>query len=422
VSSVNTSTINADRLLTRIRVLGQIGRDADGALTRLAASDADKAARDVLVSWMTSAGLDVQIDAIGNIFGCWGWRVDAPAPIMIGSHIDTVVNAGIYDGAYGVLAALEVVESLREAEATGRFEPAQPIVIAAFTNEEGVRYTPDMMGSLVHAGGLLLEQALAAVAIDAEGAARGVTLGAELARIGYAGTLPIGAIRPRAYLELHIEQGPILEHEGDQIGAVEDLQGISWQRITIEGEANHAGTTPMAMRRDAGVAAARVITFLCEYAKVSQGTVATVGKLRVEPDAINIIPSLAVLTADIRDRDNARLLAAEAELAEFLETLSAEDGVRITTERLVRLDPVTFDAGLVEAIEAAACELSLRVRRMTSGAGHDAQMMARICPAAMIFVPSVDGISHSPREHTADADLIAGARVLGEVVRRLSAR
>ncbi len=408
-------SINSERLLSRTRALGQIGRDADGALSRLAASDGDKAARDALVGWMSAAGLTVRIDTIGNLFGCWGWEASASRPgaaatIMIGSHIDTVVNAGIYDGAYGVLAGLEVVQSLRDAGVS----PTRPVVVAAFTNEEGVRYTPDMMGSLVHAGGLPVDEALAATD------ANGTTLRDALARIGYAGSLPVGSIRPRAYLELHIEQGPILEHAGDQIGAVENLQGISWQRITIEGEANHAGTTPMSMRRDAGVAAARVITFLREYADASHGfTVATVGKLRVEPDAINIIPARAILTADLRDRDNTRLLAAEAALADFLATLAAGSGLRITTERLVRLDPVTFDAQLVGLIEDAANQLGLRVRRMTSGAGHDAQMMARICPAAMIFVPSEAGVSHSPREHTADADLVAGARVLLHVVGRL---
>lgn len=411
--------INTERLLAHIRALGQIGRDATAALTRLAGSDADKAGRDLLVSWMTEAGLTVHVDAIGNIFGCWNSQqrgaTDA-APIVIGSHIDTVIDAGIYDGAYGVLAALEVVESLREAGVS----PARSLIVVAFTNEEGVRYTPDMMGSLVHAGGLAVAEALAAVDAD------GVTLGDALARIGYAGSLaagmlPTGAMRPRAYLELHIEQGPILEHEGFQIGAVENLQGISWQRITIEGEANHAGTTPMAMRRDAGVAAARVIAFLRDYADASHGmTVATVGKLRFEPDAINIIPARATLTADLRDRDNVRLLAAEAALSDFLATLAAASGVRISTERLVRFDPVTFDATLVATIADAAGGLGLRTRRMTSGAGHDAQMMARICPAAMIFVPSTNGISHSPREHTPDADLIAGARVLLAVVERLS--
>jgi N-carbamoyl-L-amino-acid hydrolase len=423
-----TPSIDADRLLGRIRALGQIGRDASGALTRLAGSEADKAARDTLVGWMTDAGLTVQVDAVGNVFGCWptgpiglrastvaGRPAAAPgaddAPIMLGSHIDTVVNAGIYDGAYGVLAGLEVIESLRDAGVS----PAHPLVVAAFTNEEGVRYTPDMMGSLVHAGGLPVREALAAA--DSEG----VTLGEALARIGYAGSFMPGTIRPRAYLELHIEQGPILEHAGDQIGAVENLQGISWQRITIAGEANHAGTTPMHMRRDAGAAAARVITFLRDYAHASQGvTVATVGTLRFEPDAINIIPARATLTADLRDRDNARLQAAESALAAFLDTLAADARVDITTERLVRFDPVTFDATLVTLIDAAARALNLRARRMTSGAGHDAQMLARICPAAMIFVPSQAGISHSPREHTSDTDLLAGARVLLHVTSRLA--
>jgi N-carbamoyl-L-amino-acid hydrolase len=398
--------IDEKRLLGRIHALGRIGRDGSGdggALTRLAGSDADKAARDVLVGWMKSAGLTVQIDAIGNIFGGVGAFGDTP--IVIGSHIDTVINAGIYDGAYGVLAALEVVESLRR----------PGVVVAAFTNEEGVRYTPDMMGSLVHAGGLSLAEALAATDTD------GVSLGDELTRIGYAGSLPVGAIRPRAYLELHIEQGPILEDAQDQIGAVENLTGISWQKIIVDGEANHAGTTPLAKRRDAGLAAARVVTFLRELAAASDGmTLATVGRLRFEPDAINIIPSRATLTVDLRDRDNARLRAAEARLAEFLDTLASDADVHIATERLVRFDPVTFDADLVAMIESAARGLNLRTRRMTSGAGHDAQMMARICPAAMIFVPSRGGISHNPREFTAEADLIAGARVLFDVVSRLA--
>jgi N-carbamoyl-L-amino-acid hydrolase len=376
----------------------------------LAGSDADKAARDTLVGWMTSAGLTVQVDAMGNIFGGFEPSVpaSASAPIMIGSHIDTVIDAGKYDGAYGVLAALEVVETLR-----------QPgVVVAAFTNEEGVRYTPDMMGSLVHAGGLPLGDALAAVDMN------GVALGDELTRIGYAGSLPVGAIRPRAYLELHIEQGPILEDAQEQIGAVENLQGISWQTITIAGEANHAGTTPLAKRRDAGVAAARVVTFLRDYAAASGGmTLATVGRMRFEPDAINIIPRRAILTVDLRDRDNTRLRAAEAALAAFLDTLTREADaggrISVSAERLVRFDPVTFDADLVATIEACARAQGLRARRMTSGAGHDAQMMARICPSAMIFVPSRGGISHSPREFTADADLIAGARVLFDVVSRL---
>ncbi len=400
-------------MLARLRELGNVGRGADGALTRLAATDADRAGRDLLCGWMRAAGLTVTVDAVGNLFGQWGGDAGhlSPEPIMIGSHIDTVVDAGIYDGSYGVLAGLEVVQSLREAGAA----PGRPLVVAAFTNEEGVRYTPDMMGSLVLAGGLRVEDALNAIGTD------GTTLGAELARIGYAGSALPGAVRPRAYLELHVEQGPLLERAGVRIGTVENLQGISWQRITIDGEANHAGTTPMSLRRDAGYAAARITTYLRDHADRSRGsTVATVGTLRLEPGAINVIPGRATLTVDLRDPDDDRLRAAEAALADFLEALAIDARVGIAAERLVRLDPVTFDARLVTLVEQAADRLGLSSRRMTSGAGHDAQMMARICPATMIFVPSENGISHSPREHTADADLLAGAHVLLEVARRLS--
>lgn len=390
--------IDGARLLDRLRTLGQVGRGADGVLTRLAGSDADRAGRDTLVGWMRDAGLEVSIDAIGNIFGVSPG--DGP-PVMIGSHIDTVVNAGIYDGCYGVLAGLAVAEALG----------GGPVAVAAFTNEEGVRYAPDMMGSLVHAGGLPLAEALATVGTD------GSVLGQELARIGYAGPMAPGTIRPAAYLELHVEQGPILAREGGAIGAVEALQGISWQRLTIEGEANHAGTTPMRMRRDAGLAAARIVMFLHDHVtRANAPTVATVGSLRLEPDAINVIPARATMTVDLRDPDEERLQAAEAALAEFVARLP---DVTVSTERLARFRPVRFDPGLVAAIEGAAAARDLPCRRMVSGAGHDAQMMARLCPAAMIFVPSTGGISHSPREHTADAEIVAGAEVLLDVVRGL---
>jgi len=405
-------SIDADRLIGRIRALGAIGRDGEGRLTRLAASDADRLGRNRFVAWAEGAGLRVAIDRIGNILAIWD-EADDPdaAPLMLGSHIDTVIDAGIYDGCYGVLAGLEVVETLKEAGV----KPARPIVVAAFTNEEGVRYAPDMMGSLVYAGGLDVEAALATVGTD------GTVLGDELARIGYAGTAEPGFLTPQAYVELHIEQGPVLERDGLPLGAVENLQGISWQRLVIDGVANHAGTTPTAMRRDAGLAAARIIAFLREIAVRSNGTtVATVGTLSLEPNAINVIPSRAVMTVDLRDPDEDRLKAAEAALAAFVDELAASEGVSIATERLARFEPVLFDAGIVAAIEECARARGLASRRMTSGAGHDAQMIARIAPAAMIFVPSRDGISHNPREFTAEADLVAGANVLLDVARRLA--
>jgi N-carbamoyl-L-amino-acid hydrolase len=407
------TSVDAADLLERLRTFGDVGRDPDGRLTRVAGSEADRAGRDTLVTWMKECGLLVEIDAIGNVFGSWGReQYDADTPVvMMGSHVDTVADAGIYDGAYGVLAGLAVIKTLI---ASG-VRPARPVTIAAFTNEEGVAYTPDMMGSLVHAGGLALADALASPGPD------GATLGEALERIGYAGLLTPGTIRAHSYLELHIEQGPILAAEGVPIGVVEHLQGISWQRFTIEGEANHAGTTPMHLRRDAGYAAARIVTLVHDLASASNGsTVGTVGSLTVEPGVVNVIPGRAVLTVDLRDRDGQRLSSAEASLAQFVEGLARETGVRIDVERLVRLDPVAFDPGLCTLVEAAAQRRGIPSRRMTSGAGHDAQMIARIAPAAMIFVPSTAGISHSPREHTPDDALVAGANVLLDVVAELA--
>lgn len=403
--------IDSTRLGNRLRQLGETGRDGEGRLVRLAASDADKLGRDRFVAWARDSGLDVKVDRLGNIFALWADPTNRQeAPLMLGSHIDTVIDAGIYDGCYGVLAGLEVVATLKEAGVT----PKRPLVVAAFTNEEGVRFSPDMMGSLYFAGGIAADEALAARGTD------GKVLGEELARIGYAGADDPGFSRPAAYIELHIEQGPVLEREGIAIGAVQNLQGISWQRITLDGVANHAGTTPMTMRRDAGHAAASVITFLHGRAKASKtGTVATIGTIAFEPNAINVIPARAVFTIDLRDPDEESLKAHERAIADHLDVL-AREGITVSVERLARFEPVAFDQALVCEIETAAKARGLSVRRMTSGAGHDAQMIARIAPAAMIFVPSIGGISHNPKEFTPEADLVAGANVLLDVVRRLA--
>lgn len=403
-------TVNGNRLVRRIEELGQIGRDENGTLTRLAASDADKQGRDALVSWMKSIDLDIRIDRVGNLFGIWQQGDVSLSPVMVGSHIDTVINAGIYDGCYGVLSGLEVIETLRESG----LAPARPIVVAAFTGEEGVRFAPDMIGSLAYVGGSSCEQALATLGTD------GKTLGDELKRIGYAGDMAPGALSPHCYVELHIEQGPVLEHEGFQIGAVESIQGISWQRVVIEGQANHAGTTPMKLRRDAGLAAARVVTYLRDYVGRSNSpTVATVGTMRFEPNAINVIPSRVMLTVDLRDPDEIRLQTAENALCGFLSKLEKEEGTPISLERLARFEPVNFDDRIVALVEHAAREMGLKSRRIASGAGHDAQMIARIAPAAMIFVPSINGISHSPDEFTPPDDLVTGANVLLRVVSNL---
>ncbi|EHG8282160.1 Zn-dependent hydrolase [Klebsiella oxytoca] len=400
-------------LIAQLAELGTIGADpVNGGRTRAALTDDEKHGRDLVVQWMRELNLEINIDQVGNIFGTLPSTEQGQEqrPLMLGSHIDTVVNAGALDGCYGVLAGLAVVRAFRQAG----ISPSRPITVGAFTNEEGIRYQPDMMGSLVYAGGLPVDKVLNTIGTD------GTRFGDELARIGYAGDMKPGSIIPHEYIELHIEQGPILEAEGIQIGAVENLQGISWQEITIKGTANHAGTTPTRLRHDAGYAAAEVITFLRQLAG-NGTTLATIGTLRFEPNVINVIPRLARFTVDLRDPDEARLKEGEEKLKAFLRDLSSSEGVEISTQQLVRFEPVQFNQGIVSQIIASAESFGLSYRRMTSGAGHDAQMIARIAPAAMIFVPSKDGISHNPAEYTSEDELIKGARLLLDVVKhRLS--
>lgn len=399
---IDSPRIRPERLLESLERLAEIGRTPEGGCCRLALTDEDRAGRDLVAGWMRDMGLEVRVDAIGNVFGLRAGREDL-APVMAGSHIDTVRTGGRYDGNLGVLGALEVLRALDDAGVVTR----RPLVAAFFTNEEGARFAPDMLGSLVYAGGLALDAALDTVSID------GKRLGDELARIGYAGDAAPGLYRPHAYVELHIEQGPVLDAEGIRIGVVEDLQGISWQEVSIVGQSNHAGTTPMRLRHDAGYCAAAVGAYLRRLADEMGGAqVCTMGAVNLHPNLINVIAARATLTVDLRNTDEARLRDAEARLAAFLETLAREEGVEIGTRRLARFEPVKFDEAVVRVIERHAGALGLSCRRMTSGAGHDAQMLARMCPTAMIFVPSIRGVSHNPAEDTAPQDLAAGADVL----------
>jgi N-carbamoyl-L-amino-acid hydrolase len=394
--------IDGARLRARLAELATIGATAEGGCCRLALSDEDGAGRDLVCRWMREAGLQVQIDPIGNIFGLRAGSEDL-APVMTGSHIDTVRNGGHYDGCLGVLGGIEVVRTLNDAGLRTR----RPLVVAVFTNEEGARFAPDMLGSLVYAGGLPLAEALGRIGID------GQRLGDELARIGYAGSAALPLHRPHAHVELHIEQGPVLDAEGLTIGAVENLQGISWQEIEIEGQANHAGTTPMRLRHDAGYAAAAVGSYLRTMARGLGGNqVCTMGALTLMPNLINVIAAQARLTVDLRNTDEAALQEAERRLADFLARLAREEGVVIRARRLARFEPVRFDAGVAALIGRVAARQGHPWRPMSSGAGHDAQMLARLCPTAMIFVPSVRGISHNPAEQTAPEHLAAGADVL----------
>lgn len=402
--------IQSGPLLEQLNTLADIGMTPEGACCRLALSEEDRIGRDLLITWMKALKLEVSVDPIGNIFGWRAGLEDLP-PVMTGSHIDTVRTGGRYDGPLGVLGGLEVVRALNEAGIVTR----RPIVVAAFTNEEGARFHPDMLGSLVYVGGLSLEEAYASHSVD------GKVLIDELTKIGYVGKAALPLCKPHAFVELHIEQGPILDIEGVTIGAVRDLQGISWQELTIVGQSNHAGTTPMRLRHDAGYCAAAISVFMRELTiEMGGAQVATMGMTKLHPNLINVIAARAVVTVDLRNTDEALLKIAEQKLADFLVKLAAQEGVTITSHRLARFEPVKFDDGIADVIARHAQALGHSCRSMTSGAGHDAQMMARLCPSAMIFVPSVKGISHNPAEHTEIKDLVAGGNVLLQTILELA--
>jgi len=393
--------VNGERLLQRLMALADIGPIDGGGCARLALTDEDKAGRDLVVSWMRELGLEVTVDVVGNVVGTW--NVGSGAPVMTGSHIDTVRTGGKYDGNYGVLAGLEVIQTVQE---SGHVPP-RPMAVAFFTNEEGARFAPDMMGSLAFVGGSPVETVLDTVGID------GARVGDELERIGYSGSIPCPQLAPHAFVELHIEQGPVLEQQGRTIGVVTGVQGISWQEVTVTGQSNHAGTTPMNLRHDPAYAAADIAVFLRNLAGRYGGhQVCTVGKVDLHPNLINVVPASATLTLDVRNTDESLLRSAENEIAAHLTELAAAEGVTIATRPLARFEPVDFHPEVISLVENIAEGHGLSHMRMPSGAGHDAQMLARVCPTSMIFVPSHKGISHNPAEHTDSTHLVEGCDVL----------
>lgn len=403
--------VNGARLASRLERLAEAGARPDAGVSRLALTEADRQGRDIVVGWMRDLGLAVSIDAIGNVVGVRR-GLEGGAPVMMGSHIDTVETGGRYDGALGVLAGLEVLETLDDAGVATR----RPLAVAFFTNEEGARFQPDMFGSLVFTGALPLETALKTVGVD------GAVAGEELRRIGYAGEAPVGRPSVHAYVELHVEQGPTLEAEGFAIGAVEGVQGISWTELTLTGQSNHAGTTPMRMRHDAGYVAAEIVAFARRLAcDLGGNQVATVGALTLTPNLVNVVAEKAVMTVDLRNTDNERLMEAERRLADFVAKTATAEGVTVESRTLARFDPVAFSAPLVQRVEAIAREFEWPVKRLPSGAGHDAQMLAAVCPACMIFVPSAGGVSHNIAEYTAPDQCAAGADVLLRLVTELAA-
>lgn len=403
--------IDIGRLSSRLAALAEIGaiEGTEGA-ARLALTDEDRAGRDLVVTWMRDLGLDVTIDGIGNVIGVMPSE-QGLAPVMCGSHIDTVRTGGRYDGNLGVLAGLEVIETVT----TAGLDLARPLAVAFFTDEEGSRFQPDMLGSLVYVGGLPLEEALDIEGID------GAVVGDELERIGYAGTGPIPGVVPHAFVELHIEQGPVLEAEGYTVGAVESVQGISWTEVHLTGQSNHAGTTPMSMRRDPGFVAAATAAFVREMVvDLGEPQVGTVGRVELAPNLVNVVPASATFTVDLRNTDEEVLRDSERRLRSFIEHEAELEGCVVELRSLARFEPVTFDPAVVDLVANTASDLGHSVLRMPSGAGHDAQMLARVCPTGMIFTPSRDGISHNPAEHTDADDLEAGANVLLHAMLRLA--
>ena len=317
MSDRSSLRVDGARLIDRLDELARIGAipDTQGC-SRLALTDDDRAGRDLVVAWMRDLGLEITIDAIGNVVGRTPHPTDR-APVMTGSHIDTVATGGRYDGNLGVLAGLEVIETVQ----TAGLELSRPLAVGFFTDEEGARFAPDMMGSLVYVGGLPLEEAHDIRGID------GAIVGEELARIGYLGPSPCPGPAPHAFVELHIEQGPVLEAERYLIGAVTGVQGISWTELTITGQSNHAGTTPISMRHDAGYVAARIVTFVRDLAdELGHGQVGTVGKLDLRPDLINVVAGSATLTVDLRNTDEALLEEAERRLTAFIDDVGGGRG------------------------------------------------------------------------------------------------
>ncbi|KHL04056.1 M20 family metallo-hydrolase [Sinomonas humi] len=412
--------IDGDRLWASLAELAEIGAYDDAAtglvgVDRQSLTDEDGDGRRLLVSWMQEAGLEVTVDGMGNIFGRREGIQPELKPVMAGSHIDTVATAGAFDGCLGVLGALEVVRALNDAGIQTR----RPIVVVAWTEEEGVRFGTDMLGSAVAAGRLTLDYAYDLVD---EASLR---FGDELERIGFKGMRPTRLDPPHAYVECHIEQGPILAQRGYAIGVVTGVQAISWQKVTLHGRAAHAGTTPTELRADAGLAAAQIIVEVRrmvnsgEYGQLR----ATVGHVRTSPGLPSVVPDLAEITVDLRNPDDALMAEAEAHLEAFLAALpESQPGLRVETKRMAKTRAVPFSDEIQNAIEASAKELGYDTMRLMSGAGHDAQEMAAIAPTAMVFVRGqYDGISHNPREYSTPEDCLAGVSVLADTIVELSA-
>lgn len=394
--------IRGDRLWDSLMEMAKIGATEKGGNCRLAASDLDKEGRDLFVRWCKEAGCTVTVDAIGNIFARRPGKNNDLPPVMTGSHLDTQPTGGRFDGVYGVLAGLEVVRTLNDAG----IETEAPVEVVVWTNEEGSRFSPAMMGSGVFAGVFPLDEIQAKQDID------GLKLGDELRRIGYEGTAPMG--KPvKAYFEAHIEQGPILEAEKKPVGIVTGAQGQRWYEVTVVGQEAHAGPTPMARRRDALVGASRMVQEVNRIGLANQPyACATVGFMQVSPNSRNVIPGRVFFAVDFRHPDDAVLTKMDSELRAACAKLAAEAGLEVEVSEFWYFPPTPFDEKCVAAVREGAKLYGYDHMEIVSGAGHDAVYMAKVAPTGMIFVPCEDGISHNEVENADPKDLEAGGNVL----------
>ena len=392
-----------------IDALATIGRGDDGGVTRVAWSPELFAAYQWMGDAMRALGLEVAIDAAGNLVG--RWNTGTGAPVVLGSHLDTVPSGGAYDGAFGVVAAAHAVRTLQEEG----IRPERPVWIVAFMDEEGTRFGSALFGSRAFVGDDV-------TSFGDRTDARGVSLrdamreaGFDFERVAEAAAVE----RIAAYLELHIEQGPVLEAEGLDIGVVTTVVGLRGYRVRLRGQANHAGTTPMALRRDALAGAARIALELRGFARARDGLTANVGRISVEPGGANVVPGVADFTIDVRAATDDGIAELERAVEEIVTRVASEERLEAELEPTFALAPVALDPGLVETVQRAAAAEGASFKRMPSGAGHDAMLLARHVPSAIIFVPSRDGVSHAPEEYTSPHHVERGMRVLAASLRQI---
>ncbi|MFM0323107.1 Zn-dependent hydrolase [Caballeronia glebae] len=395
--------IDGARLWRSLMDMAQIGATEKGGVRRLALSEEDRRGRDLFAQWCRDAGMTVSVDEIGNLFARReGTQRDA-APVLIGSHLDTQPEGGRFDGVYGVLAALELVRALNDADiATGK-----PIEIVSWTNEEGARFTPAMLGSAVFTGVTSLDEALA------KQDAQGITLADALAQSGYRGTRAVRFQAVDSYFEAHIEQGPVLEANDTTIGVVTGGQAIRWLDVTVTGVAAHAGTTPMPYRKDAFFAAAQMALELEKIAeRRAPRALVTIGQASIANASRNTIAGKVAFTVDLRHHDDNEVDAMERDLRAAFASVAKTRGVEVSIETYWRSPATPFAPGCVALVAQAVDALGYSNERIVSGAGHDAIHLARYCPTAMVFIPCVDGLSHNEAEDALPEDVTRGANVL----------